>query len=138
MRPRSRLQHTTFATIFFLTLSALPSMSQGQIPRPQESSAAEDGILAAAASSPEFNIPERQGLRAALARSGERAINSHSVGTPVGSPQPDLRQTHEVLRSAACGSQLIVLGRVLGSTSRRSHNEGTVITLYRFRVEALF
>jgi len=92
-------------------------------------------MLGTAADSATFNRPERISLRAALARSGEREINSHTAGPKVSSPP---RTVGEVLRPAVCAAGEVVLGRVTGWTSTLSRNEGSVITLYTFREEAEF
>jgi hypothetical protein len=95
-------------------------------------------ILHAAAVSREFNSGDGPNLRVCLMHSEERECDTGSFGERAASPEAGSEEPSDWIRPDACAADVVALGRVAGQTSALSANEATVITLYNFKIQALY
>ena len=114
----------------------LQSPAIGQASR--DPSSEDRKILRAAAVSPEFNSGDGPNLRVCLMHSKERQCITGSFGERAASPEAGSQEPSDWIRPAACAADLVALGSVVGQTSALSANEATVITLYNFKIQALY
>jgi len=139
------LTHTqkTSVSVFFLAVITLflseSAFCQNKAANVHSPSQEELKILRAAAVSPEFNSSDGLNLRVCLMRSPDRECNTGSFGdnrafSLVAHPQ----EPSDLVRPAGCASDVVALGKVISQTSALSANEATVITLYNFRIQALY
>lgn len=70
--------------------------------------------------------------------SEERECTTGSFGERAASPEAGSEEPSDWIRPAACAADVVALGRVVGQTSALSANEATVITLYNFKIQALY
>jgi hypothetical protein len=122
-------------TLPFLSESAF---CQNPTAKAHDPSPEELKILRAAAVSPEFNLSDGPSLRVCLMHSEERQCNTGSFVERAASPEAGSQEPSDWIRPAACATEVVALGRVVGETSALSANEATVITLYNFRIQTLY
>jgi hypothetical protein len=135
---RGVVGRTFKASICFALLGATPSFCQVPAVKAHSPSLEELTILRAAAVSPEFNSGDGPNLRVCLMQSKERACTTGSFGERAASPEAGSEEPSDWIRPAACAADVVALGRVVGQTSALSANEATVITLYNFKILALY
>jgi hypothetical protein len=124
------------ASVCLALLGPTALFSQAPAAKAHAPSAEERKILAAAGVSPEFNSSDGPSLLVCLMQS--KVCTAGSFGEQVASPVAGSREPSDWIRPAACAADLVALGRVVGQTSALSANEATVITLYNFKIQALY